>query len=270
MKALKLIFFGLSLIIIIGLVVWLSDPISSNISAKVSPQAQHLVDAINARWDSIPGWNKNAYSVSMEEINRDLNDKLISSSDEKVCLRHLNELALRKTIKALDNLYASPSCSKSQVDSQFDGLKIISAVPGFENDADIKRHKEIYALYCKALAFASKSYSFSPNYSFPDSWRSFSGAPFSNEAASIRNAPQWDVIKDISTIKNGLSSSTVNAKIQKAKNAYASSLSRQIISAYSAVDHDTYNASLGNTWQKFHNQGLPDSDLKNFYYNYTE
>ncbi|MCM1152425.1 MAG: hypothetical protein NC328_02060 [Muribaculum sp.] len=270
MKALKLIFFGLALVAVIGLVIWISDPAGSIIAPKASPQAERVVSAIDNRWDTLPGWNDEAYALSIEEIKRQRNEKMISGSDEDVCLRHLNEVALNKTVAALDSLYSLPGCTVAQVDRQYSGLQKIGADAKFADDANIKRHSEIHGLYKRALAFSARNFSFPTGYRAPDSWNKFSGASFSNEAAAIRNSPKWDVIKNITAVKTGLAQSTVDGKIAKAKKNYAASLSSQIIAAFSAMDHSEENRQrLADTWQKFHNEGLPDANLKEFYTKYS-
>lgn len=269
MKYLKIIFLALGLLIVIGLVVFFSDGSASGIAPVRDSLVKELNDDTDKRWQDIHGWDADAYRSRQEGIERKKNEEYITEEEADICMNHLNEVALNKTAVALDSIYASPSCSRGSVDTQIVGIQKLSQIDKFANDKLVKKHLGIYDAYKTALAFAGSACKESTGYSFPDHWNSFSGSSFRNKAASIRGGQYWDVIKNISVIKNGLSESTVNSKIAAGKAAFANTLASQIVSAFSSrqYTYDNYDL-LSSTCNKY-NSSYSNGRLNSFRAGYT-
>ena len=146
--------------------------------------------------------------------------------------------------RQLNNLYSTPSTTKSEVAAQIAGIKTIAKDDAFKDNAEVKKQLAIYSEYERAVAFASSECRETVNYTFPDTWNSFSGASFRERARTIRSGRYWEVIKNISQISNGLSESTVNAKVAKGAAAFKESLAQKIISAFKSRSYTFANYDL--------------------------
>lgn len=269
MKSLKIIFLALGLLIVIGLVVYFSDTTSSGFKPEHESTLKELNDATDKRWEALHGWDSEAYRTCSDRIGRKKEDGYITAEEADNCLNHLNEVALNKTVEALDSMYASASCSRGSVDSQIAGIRKIAQNEIFATDNEVKKQLAIYSEYTAALAFARSSCRESIGYSFPDRWNNFSGSSFRAKANAIRGGRYWSVIRNISVIKNGLSESTVNSKISAGRSTFASTLASQIIGAFSSRPYTYDNYDLLSSARRKYNSNYSNGNLNSFCAGYT-
>ncbi|MCM1376888.1 MAG: hypothetical protein NC097_04525 [Clostridium sp.] len=270
-KIIKYAIFVVAILLIVGLVVYFSDPNSSVDRHKSESMSRELTQAIDKDWSDKEGWDAEVYNNLTERINRQANDGYIDENAKSTCINHLNEVALRKTDAALNTLWADAACSKVAVDAQITGIRKIAEDPAFQNEEKIKRQLGIYSEYTAALAFAGSSCNETPSYTPPTSFSTFSGQSFRNKAASIKANQYWDVISNISTIKNGLSESTINQKVADGKRRFADGMAAKVIAAYKgrARTLDNYY-DLEKSQRAYNSQFGSNANLNSFVRNFYE
>ncbi|MDE7380962.1 MAG: hypothetical protein K2N03_02385 [Muribaculaceae bacterium] len=246
MKVVKLIIIALGILVLIGVVFMVKDMVTPKLNPEHRQHVKELQEGIEQFWSKSPGWNGNQFEDDLSGIRSALNNQFISEEEAGVCENQLGELALRATCEALDRLYANPDCRISEVKKEYDGILRIEKMEGFAGDSDIHTQQEIFKLYNDALQFKKKGLSASPGFSFPDKWNNFAElvSNYRSQASSIRNNEYWIRLSDIREINGPVEESAVEARIQKARSAFASALAEQIERSYSGRSRTVENKRL--------------------------
>lgn len=264
MKYIKLI---LIIAVIAGLIYGAFCIIGPNSSTTIiNPDSPTLLNDLKKKvdndWENASTWNQDVYDKNISDANayhKDL-DK-ISAGNYITLIDYTNEKVCNKLIEFINTEFAKSNCSeyiishmKIDIDYFIKKNGTISA-----SDSRISNAYKKISLYHKILAFGRESFDLSPEFDLTDdTWTDFARHHERQlkKRDDFKKDGNYSSLSHITDIKTSLSS--VENKLDKARNRFEQKLSNEIISAYSTEPRSEFNQ------QKLHNVYI------NYYKSYND
>ena len=262
MKTVKLI---IIFILILGGVIGAFFLFNNGEGSALPPPAaatyQNYRTQFEKEWEQKGDWDEQLFLSHCDMIQQ------LSTKYETATLRDLNtKTATEIVYKKIFDEWKSPSCRKNVVDKYNKAIGIIESKDGNAKfDPNVKKIKEVSAIYASAYELARQSIGLLPRFN-GSTWNSYS--QYSSDITIKRNNILGNdnyktYLSNITEIKKGLNN--IPKLLSDGKASFYSTLSKQIIDYYNESARTMDNQKrLRNVISNFGNEYPIPSALNNF------
>lgn len=215
---------------------------------------QKECEKIRSEWENTKGWDKDLFENRLRSIKQNNLQKMYSQEgDYGTAIDCLRENSINKVCSAYSDALASSQfkdarlrkcyedvkeLEKMAINSEMEGMKVVS------RDSRIKEVEDIHSLYTNINKFVNNNtHKVTPAFDMNTGWKSFETLRSDEikKAGDFKGNRYYSKLKHIPGFEAGLNENNVKAAVDKHKNNFYNSLSKQIIEAFEPLTPDNDN-----------------------------